>query len=162
MWDQVDPRRGAVAPTAVRAAGAAHFAGCAAAAAVIHKHKRQRHAQTRDAVYAAATARASFGRAFTDRRSRTVRRIGALIASGIRLRIEPPILPRSRLPLRQPLRRPLRRRLRLRIFSRLPISRPILQRPALIELRPAAGRRVRPVPSTGRPMRCAAAGTPRA
>jgi hypothetical protein len=60
MWDEIDPSRGAVAPAVIRAAGAIHYASCAAAAPVIHK--RQRHAQTRDAIYAAAAALAPFVR----------------------------------------------------------------------------------------------------
>jgi hypothetical protein len=60
MWDEVDLSRGAVASAVVRAAGSIHYASCAAAAAVIHK--RQRHAQTRDAIYAAAAALAPFVR----------------------------------------------------------------------------------------------------
>src|SRR5262249_19568556 len=72
MWDEVDPRRGAVAPAAVRSAGAVHYADCAAAAAVIHKG--QRHAHTRDAISAAATASAPFARRFGGPAARSERR----------------------------------------------------------------------------------------
>ncbi|MGH9755167.1 MAG: hypothetical protein ACREA2_20510 [Blastocatellia bacterium] len=68
MWGEVDRRRVAIAAAAARAAGAVHYTGCATAAAVIHK--RERHAQTRDAIYTAATAYASFVRPFSARSSR--------------------------------------------------------------------------------------------